>query len=344
MEFEKNKPESESELVEVFKCIFESGEMPLDLIVGIGDDGAVYEPGVDTEMKTIVTADMLVEDVHFRKKYHSYFDIGWRTAVANISDIAAMGGIPRWGLVTLAVSSDMSVNDIMEICYGLKAALDEHGALVIGGDLAKSPDRMTISMTLIGESTGNILRRKTAQLGDIIAVTGSLGWSGAGLALLESDFNDISDDVRNLVINNHKKPTPRVNAGQIFSNVNNIGAVIDISDGLGIDLSRICAASHVGCRIFEEKLPVSPEIKIVAKAMKKDYLEFATAGEDFELLVTGDEGAIDTVDKVLKADKNAPKLTKIGEIIDEPFGMHLARVDGSVLNPANLGWDHFRRG
>ncbi|MCX6645271.1 MAG: thiamine-phosphate kinase [bacterium] len=317
MEFEINKPESEAELVAIFKEIFESDDPPLDLIVGIGDDAAVYEPGVDTEMKTIVTADMLVEDVHFRKRYHSYFDIGWRTAVANISDIAAMGGIPRWGLVTLAVTPDMSVNDIMEICYGLKAALDENGALIVGGDLAKSPDRMTISMTLIGESTGNILRRKSAQLGDIIAVTGNLGWSGAGLAILESDFNDLPDNVRNLVINNHKKPTPRVIAGQIFSNVNNIGAVIDISDGLGIDLARVCAASHVGCRIFEEKLPVPPEVKIVAVAMKRDYLEFATAGEDFELLVTGDESAIDTVDKALKAYKSAPKLTKIGEIIDE---------------------------
>jgi thiamine-monophosphate kinase len=344
MESKINKPVSEAELVAIFKSIFESEELPPDLIVGIGDDAAVYEPGVDTEMKTIVTADMLVEDVHFRRKYHSYFDIGWRTAVANLSDIAAMGGFPRWGLVTLAVTQDMSVNDIMEICYGLKAALDEHGALIVGGDLAKSPDRMTISMTLIGESTGNILRRKSAQLGDIIAVTGNLGWSGAGLAILELDFKEIPEKISNLVVANHKKPIPRILAGQIFSNLEGIGAAMDISDGLGIDLSRLCAASHVGCRIFEEKLPVPDEVKKVATAMKRDYLEFATSGEDFELLVTGDASAIDTAEKALQSEANGVKLTKIGEIIDEPFGMHLARIDGSILNPSDLGWDHFRLG
>ena len=344
MKIKPDKPASEAELVAIFKKIFEPQEAPPDLFLGIGDDAAVIEPGVDPEMKTIITADMLVEDIHFRTRYLSYFDIGWRTAVANISDIASMGGIPRWGLVTLAVSPTMKVSDIMEICDGLKAALDQHGALVIGGDVSRSPDRMMISMTLIGESTSNILRRNAAQLGDIIAVTGDLGWSGAGLELLETGFNEISEDVKNLVIANHNKPVPRVYAGQVFSNLDGIGAVMDISDGLGLDLARLCAASRVGCRIFEERLPVPPEVKMVAEAMNRDYLDFVTAGEDFELLVTGDEGAIETVEKAFSEHADAPKLTRIGEIIDEPFGMHLARVDGSVLNPGSMGWDHFVSG
>lgn len=344
MELNADKPASEAELIEIFKTIFEPEDAPPDLIVGIGDDAAVIEPGVDMEMKTIVTADMLVEDVHFRREFHSFYDIGWRTAVANISDIASMGGVPRWGVVTLAVAPDMTVHDIMEICEGLKEAMIEHEAYVVGGDLSRSLDRMVISMTLIGESTGRITKRSSATLGDVIVVTGELGWSGAGLALLENDTDEIPEGLKKLVIEKHKKPVPRVLAGQVFSNIEGIGAVIDISDGLGIDLSRICKASKVGCRIFEERLPVPDEVKIVAKALRRDPLEFITAGEDFELLVTGDETAIDTVENALRSYEHAPKLTRIGEIIDEPFGMHLARIDGSVLNPASLGWDHFRKG
>jgi thiamine monophosphate kinase len=103
-------------------------------------------------------------------------------------------------------------------------------------------------------------------------------------------------------------------------------------------------ASHVGCRIFEENFPVPKEVKIVAEAMNRDYLDFVTAGEDFELLVTGTESAIDTVERAFKDIPDSPGLTRIGEIIDEPFGMHLARVDGTIINPAETGWDHFRNG
>lgn len=344
METRENKPASEAELITLFKSLFEPEEMPSDLIIGIGDDAAVIEPGVDMEMKTIITTDMLVEDVHFRREFHSFFDIGWRTAVASISDIAAMGGIPRWGVVSLAVTSDMTVDDIMEIARGLKEAMSDHGAFVIGGDLTSSTSKVSISMTVIGESSSLITTRTGAQLGDVIAVTGKLGWSGAGLAILENEDSVVPDDLREIIINKHKKPVPRVRAGNIFSNISGIHAVIDISDGLGIDLSRLCRAGSVGCRIFEERIPVPDEVKKIAEILGRDHLEFATAGEDFELLVVGDESAIDTADRAIRESDNESGLSKIGEIIDEPFGMHLARVDGSVLNPAMLGWDHFRKG
>jgi thiamine-monophosphate kinase len=353
METRENKPASEAELIALFKSLFEPEEMPSDLLVGIGDDAAVIEPGVDMEMKTIITTDMLVEDVHFRRNSHSFFDIGWRTAVANISDIAAMGGIPRWGVVSLAATSDMAVDDIMEIARGLKEAMSDHGAFVIGGDLTSSTSKVSISMTVIGESSSMITTRRGAQLGDVIAVTGKLGWSGAGLAILENEDSEVPDDLRELIINKHKKPVPRVRAGNVFSNISGIHAVIDISDGLGIDLisdglgidlSRLCRAGSVGCRIFEERIPVPDEVLKVAEILGRDHLEFVTAGEDFELLVVGDESAIDTADQAIRESDNESGLSKIGEIIDEPFGMHLARVDGSVLNPAMLGWDHFRKG
>jgi len=339
---ESNKPSSENELVAMFKNLFEPADPPTDLLLGIGDDAAVFEPGVDPETKFVVTTDMLVEDVHFIRKFHSFYDIGWRSAVANISDIAAMGAHPRWGVASLAATGDMTTDDIMEFARGINNAMRAHSAFIIGGDLASSKSGITVSITLIGETTGRIVTRSGAQLGDQIAVTGNPGMSGAGLALLLDENIDISSDVREKLIQKHLRPEPRVLAGKIFANNTDIHSMMDLSDGLGIDLARICEASEKGARVFEEQIPVAKEVIETALLLGRDPLEFVNSGEDFELLITGDERAIEYVSGVLREYPDQPKLTVIGEIIDKPFGMHLARVDGSVINPAELGWDHFK--
>ena len=142
----------------------------------------------------------------------------------------------------------------------------------------------------------------------------------------------------------HKSPIPRVWAGQVLAGNDGIHAVMDISDGLGIDLSRICSASETGSRIFEENFPVYKGVYEIANALGRDRLEFVTAGEDFELLVTGDREAVEIVMGIFAEEPDQPSLTIIGDIIDAPFGLHLARTDGSVLNPLQLGWDHFHKG
>ncbi len=341
---DKKTPDSEGELIDLFKSLFEPEIPPSDLLIGIGDDAAAFEPGVDPETKFVVTTDMLVEDVHFLKIYHSPYDIGWRTATANLSDIAAMGAHPRWGVATIAAPAGMSTDEIMEFARGLKEALAEHEAFLIGGDLTRSTDKISVSMTLIGETTGRLLTRSGAQLGDVIAVTGSLGASGAGLAALLADDIQIPDDVKNSVIERHLRPRARIWAGQVLANNPGIHAMMDISDGLGIDLSRICSASETGSRIFEENFPVYKGVYEIANALERDRLEFVTAGEDFELLVTGDREAVEIVMGILAEEPDQPSLTIIGDIIDAPFGLHLARTDGSVLNPSQLGWDHFHKG
>jgi len=336
-------PGSEGELIRLFKDLFESDSPPADLILGIGDDAAVFEPGADPETRFVVTTDMLVEDVHFRRNIHSFYDIGWRTAAANLSDVAAMGALPRWGVATIAVPSNVTTHDIMEFARGIRDAMSEHGAWVIGGDLTRSTDKISISMTLIGETTIRVLTRSGAQLGDVIAVTGHLGASGAGLALLEAGDTKVSEEIGDAVVGKHLRPDARVLAGQVFANSEGIHAMMDISDGLGIDLGRLCLASRVGARVFEELIPVSDEVLKVAEALGRDHLDFVNSGEDFELLVTGDRKAVESAARILANESPGLLVSIVGEIIDAPFGINLARVDGSVINPSQLGWDHFRR-
>jgi thiamine-monophosphate kinase len=336
------KPGSESELVEMFKALFKPEFPPSDLLLGIGDDAAVFEPGVDPETKFVITTDMLVEDVHFRREFHSFYDIGWRTAVANISDIAAMGAHPRYGVASLASPHDMTTEDIMEFARGLNDAMVAFESYVIGGDLTRSTDKMSTSLTIIGETTGRILTRTGAQLGDVVAVTGSLGVSGAGLAVLQADNPLIGEELREVVVNKHLRPVPRVWAGQVCAGTEGIHCMMDISDGLGIDIGRLCRASRTGVRIFEEQIPIADETRKIAEILNRDSLEFVNSGEDFELMVVGDPQAVEGLMHFLSNHPYTLPLTIVGEILDEPLGMHLARIDGSVVNPSELGWDHFR--
>jgi thiamine-monophosphate kinase len=237
----------------------------------------------------------------------------------------------------------MTTDDIMELALGLKEPMSEHDALIIGGDLTRSPDRISISMTIVGETTSRLLTRSGAQLGDVIAVTGSLGASAAGIYLMGHSGEDVPGDLRKRLIDIHLRPHPRVHAGEVFSNIDGIHSMMDISDGIGIDLGRICAASGTGARIMEETIPVNEDVKSLCRLMGLDALQFINGGEDFELLVTGDYAAIEHARKVFENDPDQPSLTIIGEIIDHPFGINMARIDGSVVNPANLGWDHFKK-
>jgi thiamine-monophosphate kinase len=340
---EKDTPGSEAEIVALFERIFRPDLIPSDLLIGIGDDAAAIEPGVDPDTKIVITADMLVEDVHFRRDIHGMYDIGWRTAVANLSDIASMGAQPRWGVVTLAVPEGFPTRDFELLGAGLKDAMSEHEAYVIGGDLTRSKSGIAISMTLIGETTGRLITRDGAKLGDVIAVTGSLGGSAAGLALLDNPEAGIPEDVRLRVIETHLRPRPRVWAGQALAGNDGIHAVMDISDGLGIDLGRICDASGVGCRIFEECIPIKEDVIHAAQALLRDPLEFINGGEDFELLIAGTKAAVEYVARVLSDDPDQPSITIIGDILDPGLGRHLARIDGTVFDPTKSGWDHFRR-
>ncbi|MFH1676573.1 MAG: thiamine-phosphate kinase [bacterium] len=340
---ESAKPGSEKEIISLFEEIFAPEKFPGDLLIGIGDDAAAVEPGSDPDTKFVFTADMLVEHVHFIPEFHSAYDIGRRCAVTNLSDIAAMGAIPRWGILTLALPEKISTDWLRDFAKGMRDVMSPEGAQIIGGDLTRSTGEIVISLTIIGETTGRLIRRKGAVLGDFIAVTGDLGASSAGLAVWKAGESvSIPKNIREKLIGRHKCPNARVRIGEICANNEGIHAMMDISDGLGIDLGRLCEASGVGARIFEQNFPISDEVREVAKILNRDVLDFVNGGEDFELLIVGNGGSIDNVSKSLEEFESEPKLTIIGEIIDPAFGLLLARSDGTVVNPSSMGWDHFK--
>ena len=209
------------------------------VLLDIGDDTAAWKPGSAVEL---VTTDTMVEDVHFRIETTSYRDLGWKALAINLSDIAAMGGVPRYALVSLGLSPDTEGESVVEMYRGMKEIGEEFGCRVIGGDTVGAPCMM-INVTLIGEAigSGEFLRRDGARAGDLIAVTGWLGSSGAGFRVLNGDI-DVSGDVRGRLEAAHNRPIPRVAEGQALLRAG-VRAAMDLSDGLMSDLPKMCAKS-----------------------------------------------------------------------------------------------------
>ena len=304
--------------------------------IGIGDDCAVVLRGAAAEL---LTADAMVDGVHFKSGQIDWFDLGWKAMVSNQSDIAAMGGTPEHALVTLGVTEGLSASDIEAVYRGMAAAMKEFGGKVVGGDTVRS-GVLFISVTLVGSAgvgeTGEpaLLRRDRAKVGDIIAVTGPVGGSAGGLRALSEDRN--SRDAEYLK-NMHFRPRARVDVGRPLVD-SGFECGIDVSDGLLSDISRICESSGVGAEIEAHRVPVPDELK---REYPDDWLDLALGGgEDYELIVVAPEHVF------LRLDESGTcKLHVIGRISDRPPALQPAvrasGVDGSAIPVAHLGWDHF---
>lgn len=297
------------------------------VVHGIGDDTAVLEYTKDKYQ--LFTCDMLLEDVHFTLKTATPFQIGWKALCRNISDIAAMGGIPRFALVSMAIDPDADVKLADGIYKGMKAAAEKFGVNIVGGDMARSK-KLVIDVSLIGEvEKSKLVTRDGARVGDMIYVTGPVGGSKKG---------------------KHLTFTPRVKESRAIVAKVKPTAMIDISDGLLLDLGRILDRSGVGAVIYEESVPVSNAAESFDKAV--------TDGEDFELLFTlplgknGDrhyfpvenEGKIVSVPifPTLPLGKIASvPIFQIGRITKKNEGFRLIRPDGSIKIIGALGYVHF---
>jgi thiamine-monophosphate kinase len=254
--------------------------------VGIGDDCAVLEPAAGAHL--LATTDLLLEDVHFRRRYAEAADIGWKALAVNISDIAAMGGRPRWALVALACPAATTVEEIDAFYEGALAVAREHGTAVVGGDTSSSPHGWFVNVTLLGEATRAVLR-STARPGDVVAVTGTLGRSAAGLAILEREAapDGLDPDTLAEMTAAHLRPRPRVAEGQWLGAADGVTAMMDLSDGLATDLGRICAESDAAATVRLDAVPVADGVRRVASALGRDAVAWGTGGgEDYELLVT----------------------------------------------------------
>jgi len=310
--------------------------------VGIGDDCAVLEPTPGAPL--LATTDLLIEDIHFRRTYATPADIGWKAFAVNLSDIASMGGRPRWALVALACPGTTEVSEVEAFYAAAWTLADEHQVAVVGGDTSASPNGWIVNVTLLGEALHPPLLRSTARVGDVVAVTGPLGRSAAGLAMLSASAppsglepGDVDD-----VTGAHLRPVPRVREGQWLAAAGGVTAMIDLSDGLVTDLAHLAEESAVGARINLARLPLSASVRRVATACGGDPLAWATSGgEDYELLFTCGAAAWERLARGLTG-VTGRLPHAIGEIVDAAQGTTFLDPDGHPVALAP-GFEHFSR-
>jgi thiamine-monophosphate kinase len=305
--------------------------------VGIGDDCAVLEP--EPGQALLVTTDLLLEDVHFRRRWAGPADIGWKALAVNLSDIAAMGGRPRWALVALACPERTPAGEVTAFYEGALALARAHDVAIVGGDTSASPAGWLINVTLLGQAAAPRLR-STARPGDVVAVTGSLGGSAAGLATLERGRPPAGLDAADVarVTAAHLRPRPRVREGQWLAAAGGVTAMMDLSDGLGTDLPRLLEESRAGAGIDLDRLPVEAATRAVAAALGVEVVAWATGGgEDYELLLTCEREAFGRLREGLAQGGTA--LTAIGEITPEARRVRWSSGGREVT--VARGFEHF---
>ena len=304
------------------------------LIIGIGDDAAAYFSNNEIQLATV---DSLVQDVHFSLSYMSWQELGWKSIAVNLSDIAAMGGFPRYALVSLGLPGNTEVADVIDLYRGMFDIAGKFGVAVVGGDTVRSPF-VFVSVTVIGsagEKKRTLLRRSVAKPGDKIAVTNSLGASAAGLEMLKNNLK-FKPKLAKQLRQAHLMPNPRVSEGQLLVD-KDVKCGMDISDGLVGDLAHICMESRVGANVNIDLVPVAPTVK---ECFGERALELASAGgEDYELLFTANTAVMNKVKKAIQC-----PVTVIGEITAEKVGrVTLIDSEGKSLNLKKTGWDHFTK-
>jgi thiamine-monophosphate kinase len=307
--------------------------------VGIGDDAAVLAPRPGTAL--LATTDLLIEDVHFRRRWAEPADIGWKALAVNCSDIAAMGGRPRWALVALACPAATAPEDVEAFYEGALALAAAQGVAIVGGDTSGSPAGWFVSVTLLGEAVARPLLRSTARPGDVVAVTGALGRSAAGLAVLERGAAPAGVDAADLaeVTGAHRRPRPRVSEGAWLAEAGGVTAMMDLSDGLATDLRRLIVESGVGARVELPRLPVDAPTRAVAAALGTDAQAWATSGgEDFELLVVCAPDVLERLRRGL-AEAGGTALTAVGAITAGPPAIRWLDAAGREVSVAP-GFEH----
>ena len=257
-----------------------------NLFIGIGDDAAVVKTRPGT--LSVLTTDALVESVHFDLDYFSFYQLGWRSLAANLSDLAAMGATPLCALVTLGINKKVRVEDVIQFYSGFSHLAKKFNCPLAGGDLSLSPERMVVSVVVLGYvKKDKVLRRNGARPGDLICVSGSLGEAQAGLELLRKRKRLSRFSFPKNLADKHLMPLPRLDVSLLLSKNVEVHSAIDISDGLAADLKHICDESKVGALVFADLIPVSPKAVRAAKLLEKKPLNFALyGGEEYELLFT----------------------------------------------------------
>ena len=309
--------------------------------VAVGDDAAVLDYP-DTEV--LVTTDMLLENVHFDLTYVPLKHLGYKSAVVNFSDIYAMGGTPRQITVSLGISKRFTVEHIEELYSGIRLACEIYGVDIVGGDTCSSHQGLVISVTCIGDAPrGTAIRRSGAKPNDIICVSGDLGAAYMGLQVLEREKvasagqKDFQPDFAGKEYNIERQLKPEARR-DVIENLAKAGikptAMMDVSDGLSSELLHICKQSGVGCRVYEDRIPIDYQTALMAEELNMNLVTAAlNGGEDYELLFTVPLGMHDKLAEV-------PGIHEIGYITDASKGCALVGRDGqSEIELRAQGWN-----
>jgi len=327
---------SEDEIIELVRKRF-TRRGPL-IEKGIGDDAAVIR-GPGSRARWVITTDMLVEDIDFRRSWTTAAQLGHKALAENLSDLAAMGAQPRFYTAGLALPREVTHRWLTGFYGGLKGLGDRYGAALIGGDLSSSRSGVFISVTAVGTTgTHDCVYRHGGRPGDLLCVTGVLGRSAAGLRLLESGVRHSRRAAECQALEAHRSPEPRCQSGIWLARSGLVRCMMDLSDGLSVDLPRLCRASGTGATIDASALPLFQE----CASWGCDPLSAALhGGEDFELLFSV---ASCNVAVLLKQyPKHLPPLSVIGALTARP-GVQMVRAPGNkAVKLLPHGFDHFRR-
>ena len=307
---------------------------------GIGDDAAVLE---FNNQQTLVTTDLLMEGVHFDLVYTPLKHLGYKSAIVNFSDIYAMNGTPKQITVSLAVSKRFCIEDLEQFYAGLELACQLHGVDIVGGDTTSSVTGLAISITCIGVADKEqIVYRNGAKETDLICVSGDLGAAYMGLQLLEREkavFNgekEVNPDFsgKEYLLERQLKPEARRDIIEALAKENiQPTAMMDISDGLSSELMHICSQSNVGCRIYEERIPIDYQTAVMAEELNLNVTTCAlNGGEDYELLFTVPL----TEHEKVAAIKG---IKVIGHITKAELGLGLITRDGQEFELKAQGWN-----
>jgi len=312
------------------------------VVVGVGDDAAVVAP--TPGMQTVLTCDSMVEIVDFLPWTMDDPSIGWKAMAQNISDVAAMGAIPKYALVALSAPRDFPVERLERVYEGLYACAASYGVAVVGGDMSTAPERLTVTITAVGEvEAGRALLRSGARPGDVAFVTGPLGLSAAGLDYLlrrrlPAEETRPEDEPWAALIAAHRRPRPAVAAGRALLGL--ATSLNDVSDGLASECREIAEASGVRIELAASAIPVAPALADYCARRGVDPLDFILAGgEDYELVGTA---PADRADEALDALRRAGATPAIvGVVRSGGSGVELARPDGTVVPLSGRGYNHF---
>lgn len=311
------------------------------VLQGAGDDCAVVAWGAGSVL--LFTTDTMVQDVHFKFEWSSPYQVGWKAVAAAVSDIGAMGGRPVAAVSAVGLTGTEKQSTLRELARGMAAAGRALNCDIVGGDTVRSPNALTITISVVGEAARDaVIMRKGAKPGDVILVAGDVGASAAGLAVLRGKSKAELGAAERRVVRAHVAPEPPLAAGRVAAAAGGVTAMMDLSDGLAADLPRLCARSRVGARVRIADLPVSRETRRVCKKLGLDPAALAlTGGEDYALLLCVNKDRAVSVAAAISAAAECP-VTEIGTIVEESQGLRVIAPDGGENPWPEPEFEHFK--